>query len=201
MRTLSTVILAAGASRRLGYSKLTLTIDGEAVIHRTVRLFVEAHVGPITVVTGFEKEALETALSDLPVTFTHNPHHEEGMSSSVKTALPIINRSDLVLFHLGDKPLITVEAVYRVLRAYDSADKGIIVPVHNGVKGHPVLIDVKKYRAAIESAEGEGGLRDIVAAHKDDVLFLESEEGVILDVDKEDDVTLLRRRGFSIEKN
>jgi molybdenum cofactor cytidylyltransferase len=201
MRTLSTVILAAGASRRLGYSKLSLKIDGEAVIHRTVRLFVEAGVGQVTVVTGFEKESLERILADLPVSFAHNPTHEKGMSSSVKAALPLFKDSDLVLFHLGDKPFVTIDAIRDVVAACDKTDKGIIVPVHNGEKGHPVLIDVKKYRSAIESVEGEGGLRDLVKNNSGDVLFLESGEGAILDLDSEDEVRLLRRRGYSIEKD
>jgi molybdenum cofactor cytidylyltransferase len=201
MGTLSTVILAAGASRRLGYSKLTLKINGEAVIHRTVRLFTAAGVGPITVVTGFEKEALEILLSDLPVSFAHNPAFKAGMSSSVKAALPTIEGSDLVFFHLGDKPFVTIDAIRDVLAAFEKTDKGIIVPVHNGEKGHPVLIDVKKYLSAIESIEGEGGLRDLVKNNNEDVLFLESGEGAVLDLDSEEDVMFLRRRGYSIEKD
>jgi molybdenum cofactor cytidylyltransferase len=201
MRTFSTVILAAGASRRLGYSKLTLKINGEAVIHRTVRLFVETDGGPVTVVTGFEKEALEKELSDLPVFFAHNPTHEMGMSASVKAALPMIKGADLALFHLGDKPFITINVIRGVLMAYDTANRGIIVPVHQGINGHPVLINVKKYHTALELVEGDGGLRDIIAANGEDVLFLESGEGVVLDLDKEDDVMFLRRRGYSIEKD
>jgi molybdenum cofactor cytidylyltransferase len=201
MSKLSIVILAAGASRRLGYSKLTVRIDGERAVRRTVRLFVEADVGEITVVTGFEKDVLEHTLEGLPVNFVHNLNHETGMAGSVRASLPAIADATLVLFHLGDKPFITVDAIHKVIDAYRAENRGIIVPIHKGEKGHPVLIDLQKYRPEIGEVEGEGGLRDLVTSHLDDVLFLESEEGTILDLDTEDDVMLLRRRGHTIEKD
>jgi molybdenum cofactor cytidylyltransferase len=200
MLRLSTVILAAGASKRLGYNKLCVRIDGEAVIRRTVRLFMEAGTGAITVVTGNERERIEAELAGLPVAFVHNPRHEDGMAASIKAATAAISGSDLVLFHLGDKPFVTRETIERVVGGHGPHEGGIIVPVYQGVKGHPVLIDVRKHLAAAQAVSGEGGLRDVVAENAGDVLFVEADEGAVLDLDTEDDMTLLRRRGYTIEK-
>lgn len=196
----SAVILAAGASRRLGYNKLCLRVNGEAVIRKTVRLFLEADVGEVAVVTGFERERIERELADLPVSLFHNERHEEGMSASIKAALPIISRSDRVFFHLGDKPFIEGDIIARVAEAYESGHYSIIVPVHGGTKGHPVLVNTERHLGGIRSIKGEGGLRDFVEAHRPDVHFLEAGIGTILDLDTEEDVESLRRRGYTIEK-
>jgi molybdenum cofactor cytidylyltransferase len=200
MLRLSTVILAAGASRRLGYNKLCVRVDGEAVIRKTVRLFIEGGTGEITVVTGHERERIEGELIGFPVAFAHNPKPEEGMSSSIKAAMPTICASDLVLFHLGDKPLVTRDALRQVLQAYDEGRGSVVVAVHQGIKGHPVLIDIRKHLSSIRAVEGEGGLRGVVTQNSSDVCCVEAGEGAILDIDTEDDMNFLRRRGYTIEK-
>ena len=136
------VILAAGASRRLGFNKLCVRVDGEAVIRKTVRFFVEAGIGEVVVVTGFERERVERELAGLPVSFVHNARHEDGMSASIKAALPIIARSDSVFFHLGDKPF--VEGRHRRPSHGGVRRRG---PFDHrlgpwGTKGHPVLVDM-----------------------------------------------------------
>ncbi|MGD0229789.1 MAG: nucleotidyltransferase family protein [Syntrophorhabdales bacterium] len=200
MVRISTVILAAGASRRLGFNKLCVRVNGEAVIRRTVRLFVEAVPGEIAVVTGFERERVEQELAGLPVTLFHNERPEDGMSSSIRAALPVIGRSDLVLFHLGDKPFVEPRDIDRVMRAYGADGPSIIVAVHKGVKGHPVLVDMRRHLEEVGAIEGQGGLRDVIAGAKGYVRFVEGTEGCILDMDTEEDIAFLRRRGYTIEK-
>ncbi len=152
----SAVILAAGASRRLGYNKLCLRVNGEAVIRKTVRFFVEAEIGEVAVVTGFERERVERELADLPVSFFYNERHEDGMSASIKAALPIISRSDRVFFHLGDKPFVEGDIIARVMGAYEAGQYSIIVPVHGGTKGHPVLVDMSAPSWGNQISQGRG---------------------------------------------
>ena len=197
----SAVILAAGASRRLGYNKLCLRVDGEAVIRKTVRFFLEAEVGEVAVVTGFERERIEHELAGLPVSFFHNERHEDGMSASIKAALPILSRSDRVFFHLGDKPFVEGDIIDGVTAAYETGRYSIIVPVHEGIKGHPVLVNMRRHLRAVRMIKGEGGLRDFIEAHRPDVYFLEAGIGAILDLDTEEDVKSLRRRGYAIEED
>jgi molybdenum cofactor cytidylyltransferase len=197
---LSTIILAAGASKRLGYNKLCVRIDGESVIRRTVRTFMEAGMKEITVVTGHERERIKGELAGMPVTFAHNPRHEDGMSASIKAAMAAVTRSDLILVHLGDKPLVDHDTIRRVVEAVNGHEGGIVLPSYQGQKGHPVLVDVRRHLAGIKALAGEGGLRTLLAEKKEDILFVEGNEGSILDLDTEDDLNALRRRGYNIEK-
>ena len=201
MESICTIILAAGASKRLGFNKLCIRVNGEAVVRRTVRLFIGAGTGEVVVVTGFEKERIEGELKGLSVTFVHNEHYGDGMSASIRAALPVIRHRGLALFHLGDKPFVEAEVIGRVMRAYEAGGSSIIVPVHEGIKGHPVLVDMRKHFRAVAAVEGEGGLRDVIAAAGAQVRFVEGGEGSLLDLDTSEDIVYLEGRGYSIEKS
>jgi molybdenum cofactor cytidylyltransferase len=198
---ISVVILAAGASRRLGFNKLCVRIDGEAVIRRTTRCFMEADVGEIVVVTGFEQERVEKELAGMPVLFAHNPRHEDGMSASIKASFPLIAGSDLVFFHLGDKPFVEPGLLRRLLEKHGEGNHSIIVSAHEGVKGHPVLVDMIKHREAVRAINGEWGLREVIESSGAAVCFYEAGEGAALDLDTEADLNALKRRGYTIEKS
>ncbi len=204
MSKIATVILAAGASTRLGFNKLCTRLNGKAVVRKTVEVFLESRPDDeIIVVTGFERERVERELRALPVKCVYNPSHKEGMSSSVKAALPHLQKTELVLFHLGDKPFIEPPAIHRIIESYGRDGMRIVVPVHEGIKGHPVLMDtksIKRYLPVEGSLEGDVGLRDIIEKHGEETLFVEGGEGAVLDLDTEEDIVFLRRRGYTIEK-
>lgn len=201
MSKIDTVILAAGMSKRLGFNKLCVRLNGKAVVRRTVEVFVENRLpGKIVVVTGFQRERVEQELAGLPIDLVHNPGYEEGMSTSLKAALPHVTGADLVLFHLGDKPFVGAGTIRTVLESYEKERRCFTVPVYQGVKGHPVLMENDAYASTVRGIEGDRGLRGVVEAHGAETLFVEADEGVIMDVDTEEDIALLRRRGYIVEK-
>ncbi len=201
MTDICSVILAAGSSRRLGFDKLTLRINSEAVIRRSVYPFIEARLGSIVVVAGPHMALVVKELNDLPVTVIHNADHNSGMSSSIKAALPWIREAEMVFFHLGDKPFIKKELLTNMLDAYRRAEKGIVVPVCKGIKGHPVLVNVSRYIEEMEGLDGDRGLREVIEKHKEDVLFIEADEGVLIDIDTADDISSLKSTGYVVERD
>jgi CTP:molybdopterin cytidylyltransferase MocA len=68
------------------------------------------------------------------------------------------------------------------------------------MKGHPVLMRCGPYREEIELLGGDKGLREVIEKHSKDVLFIEGDEGILFDIDTEEDLEVLRRRGYRIEK-
>jgi molybdenum cofactor cytidylyltransferase len=197
---IDTVILAAGSSSRLGFNKLCLKIDGELVIRRTVGRFLELNAGRVFVVTGFERERLEGLLHGLPLILVHNWEFSGGMSTSVRAALPLLSGTGGVFFHLGDKPLIQKETLDRMMADYRRGDHPIVVPMHGGERGHPVLIDLSRYTAELGSLTGDTGLRTILENHNQDILYVDGDEGTVLDLDTEEEINKVRRRGYTVEK-
>jgi molybdenum cofactor cytidylyltransferase len=201
MTGIYSVILAAGSSKRLGFNKLTLRIDSEPVIRRTATPFVEAGLGgEVIVVAGSDIAPVAAALKGLNVRVVRNEDHRQGMSSSIRAALPWIEGATAVFFHLGDKPFVKKELLIAMVDRYRDTGRGIIVPVHDGKKGHPVLMSYGPYREEMRLLNGDKGLREVLEKHSADVLFIEGDEGILFDIDTGEDLETLRRRGYRVEK-
>jgi molybdenum cofactor cytidylyltransferase len=201
MLNVTAIILAAGASRRLGFNKLCVRIDGESVIRRTTGRLAEAGIKDIIVVTGFEAERVEQELSGLSVRIAHNERYDEGMSGSVRIAMPLLGPDTAALFHLGDKPFIEAGSIRGMVQAYEARRCAIVIAGHKGIMGHPVLLQPARHALEIAGIRGDRGLRDIVEAHAEDLCVIECGEGAILDVDTREDLESLRRRGFTVEED
>lgn len=211
MKKIYTVILAAGSSRRLGFNKLLLRVNGTLLINAAISPFLIEEVSKVLVITPNNSETIKREVESyitstyvgatVPyVMFVENPFHERGMSTSIKAALPYIEDADGVFFHLGDKPFIDRQIIPRMFKRYMEDGPGIIVPVYKGQNGHPVLVDIKRYMDEIKSLEGDMGLKGIIERHMEDVLTIEGDEGSIIDIDTITDITILRERGFRVEK-
>ncbi len=200
MTAIYSVILAAGVSKRLGFNKLTVKIDSETVIRRSVAPFLEAALGEVIVVTASDTSPVAGALKGLDVRIVPNEGHLRGMSTSVRAALPFIKDGEAVFFHLGDKPFVKRELLSAMLDRYRETGAKIIIPVHDGMKGHPVLMSVAPYRADMEGLEGDKGLREVIEKYSADVLFIKGDEGTLFDIDTPQDIEILKQRGYKVEK-
>jgi CTP:molybdopterin cytidylyltransferase MocA len=109
-----------------------------------------------------------------------NPHHEQGMGSSLRVGLQAVMGSadepgvvepggiDAVLVMLVDLPGVGPEVIERVIAAAGSAadaHTAILRAGFNGRPGHPVLIGRKHWLGVIETAVGDRGARDYLSAH------------------------------------
>lgn len=200
MEPIYTVVLAAGASSRLGYNKLLLEIDGETVIRRAIRPFLRPSIEKVIVVAGNAADVLARELAGLPLEVVHNRDHSKGMSTSVQASLPFLEKARGVFFQLGDKPFVANRTVDGMIKTFFAERAAIVLPLFKGEKGHPVLIDIQRYLDEIALLEGDKGLREIIEKHSEDVLYIEGEEGSIFDIDSEEEINLLRERGHKVEK-
>lgn len=200
MKGFVAVILSAGISKRLGFNKLTIKINGEAVLRKAICPFISAGIGKVFIVTGVESQDIREELAGYAVEFIENKDYSLGMSTSVKASLPFIPNNEGVFFHLGDKPFLETEMIYRMIDMYRENSGKIIVPVFNGEKGHPVLMDVGNYSNEMKTLNGDKGLREIIEKHTGDVIFIEGNEGSLFDIDTIEDIERLKERGYVIEK-
>jgi molybdenum cofactor cytidylyltransferase len=201
MKKYQAVVLASGVSRRLGFNKLFVRIDGETVIARSVRPFLEAGIERVLVVAGRELARFEEELRDLPAKLVHNPHFAEGMSASVRAVLPFLGAADGVFFHLGDKPFVAPDLVRRMAEVFESRHSGAVVPVCGSVWGHPVLVRNSLYGEEMAAIRGDRGLREVIEKHGEDVVFIEGDEGILLDIDTLEQIEGLRKRGYRVEES
>ena len=186
------VVLAAGRSRRMGpgVQKLLLPFGGSTVIGHVVGQIAAAGVGTVIVVTGMDERvaAAARAGSVHPVTVVVNDEPESDMLESARRgmrALPA--RCDGVLLAVGDQPGVTSALVRRLVEAYTSSAKGIVVPVLGGRRGHPLLLGVRYVPKVLAGYDGVG-VRGLLGAHPDEVLELPVDDpGAAADVDVPED--------------
>ena len=178
------IILAAGSARRMGSQKLLLPFGKKTMIETVVENVLASSIEHVMVVLGANQQEVRDALANTPVHFCYNDAHENGMLSSVQCgirALPPDATSALIF--LGDQPGIPPAVTNLVLEAYQEELIGIVIPLHEHRRGHPLLVDMK-YRKEIEQLDLEEGLRSLRHHFPDDVLEVEvNEPGILIDID------------------
>jgi len=182
------IVLAAGESRRMGSQKLLLPFGATTVIGRVVDQLLQSGIDKIFVVTGHNADKIAEELSARAVAIVDNPDYPSGMLSSVRCGLRALPREcQGVMVALGDQPSITTNLIDDIIQAFKANHKGIVVPVFQNRRGHPILLSTR-YRDEILSQYDDAGLRDLLHAHPDDVLELAvSDPCVLSDMDCPED--------------
>jgi len=193
------IVLAAGESRRMGSQKLLLPFGGKTVIAHIVDELLRSDIDAVYVVVGHEENRISEELSPRPVTVVTNPDYKVGMLSSVRCGLQALpEQCEKVLVALGDQPAITSELVNHMVQSFIATDKGILVPLYHGKRGHPLIFSIH-YRNEIMTCFDNVGLRGLLQAHPDDILELRvSTPAVLSDMDHPEDY---KRELTSFEEN
>jgi molybdenum cofactor cytidylyltransferase len=182
------VILAAGKSERIGRVKPLLPWGKRTLIEATIDGIARSLANETLVVLGAAREVIEPVIAKHDLRTVFNPNFGRGMLSSIQRGLEAVPRNArAVLFFLGDQPPPHPAMINRLIRAYDNTGKGIVLPVHCGRRGHPVLIDLK-YRNEIRALDPGIGLRQLMRDHPEDVLEVRTKSPRVLhDIDTPED--------------
>jgi molybdenum cofactor cytidylyltransferase len=172
----------------MGSQKLLLPYKQGTMIESVVDNVLASKVDRVMVVLGADHERVTGTLAGRPVEFCINEDHKKGMLSSVLCgfrALP--EDANAALVFLGDQPEIPARVTDAVIDAYNEDIKGIVIPVYNHRRGHPLLVDLK-YRGEIDKLDLEQGLRSLMHHFPQDVLEVEVDDpGILVDIDTEED--------------
>lgn len=164
MNAHAALILAAGASARLGLCKQSLTRDGEALLRRCVRMALQTRPRRCLVVLGAAAGELRPLLDGLEVEVVINQRWLEGMGSSL-AALRDHLRGDASLSHSlilsCDQPALEASHLQQlVAAARDSAAAGAVTG-YDGARGIPAMVPQAMFEQAV--LEGDQGLRQVFA--------------------------------------
>jgi molybdenum cofactor cytidylyltransferase len=175
------VILAAGASTRLGQAKQLVPIHGEPLLLRTVRLAREAGCGPIVVVTGFDAERMRAVLADAEVMVVKNEEWRSGMGSSLRSGIAALDRLDPrpseALLLVCDQIALSAEVLRELRRMHARGEKPITASRYAGRAGVPAIFSAP-YFSELVRVEGDRGARGVLERHADDVALIEFGDGV-----------------------
>ena len=140
MSSLHVLVLAAGASTRLGQPKQLVKLGGRPVLHRVVSSAVALAGNAVTVVLGAHARDMTHLLAHSPASVIVNRHWEEGMGSSLRYGVAALPPAcDAVLILLGDQVGVTADDLKRLATAWRGEESMIAASVYDQHVGVPAI--------------------------------------------------------------
>ncbi len=178
------IVLAAGASQRMGRPKalLPIVVDGPSFARALCDTLAASGVAPVVLVSRAElRDALAAAVPFATVVV--NPSPERGQLSSLLAGLDALDAPEAVLVTLVDLPLVRRDTVQAVLRAWQESGAPLVRPEHAGRHGHPVIFGAPLLRD-LRSADAAAGAKPIVHRYlAQSVSVVVNDEATVEDVD------------------
>jgi molybdenum cofactor cytidylyltransferase len=190
------LILAAGASRRLGRPKQLERWGDTNLLGHVVARTKEFAVDEIWVVLGHELERIVAETDMSGVGIIENPEWEEGIASSLRVgldALTRLSRCERVLIVIGDQPAISTEVVEELTASHAKAGYPVTRPKYRYIAGNPVIVE-RSLWPRVMSLGGDEGAARLFQAHPEWVNEVWFADPAPRDVDTETDVADLRPR-------
>ena len=194
MNSCGIVILAAGASTRLGKPKQLLQYHGKTLLNHAVNEAINAKADAVVVILGKNADLFKNEIDNEKIRVVINKNWEEGMASSVRlgleTLLKIKPYMDAVIFMVCDQPYISSLILNELITAQQKTTKQIVTCNYGETIGPPALFH-KKYFRELAKLKGDVGARNIIQQNMNDVTTILFPEGKI-DIDTEEDYEALK---------
>lgn len=184
------VILAAGASRRLGIPKQLVEIDGQTLIRHAVETALAADSGSVHVVIGADEARVRAELEGLPVAILVNEQWNEGIASSIRVAVAALrDRATTITLMLCDQPGVTADVLRRLFENFRTMHATVIASRYPEGPGVPALFH-KDHFDALQSLRGDIGARQLIRELDRDVVMIPFDSPD--DIDTPADIARLR---------
>ncbi|MGH9739866.1 MAG: nucleotidyltransferase family protein [Candidatus Acidiferrales bacterium] len=181
---LAAAILAAGESRRMGTPKALLPYRGKNFTEHLLEVTNHERVGFKRIVVGAHAEEISSNVRAGDAEIVVNQEWQSGQLSSIQAAISSLPNGETagLLLCPVDHPLVSADLLARLIEAFDSSGKVIVLPTYQGRRGHPLIFAEVLYQEIL-AASPEVGARQVVWTHAADVLEVPTDEqGVVLNL-------------------
>lgn len=162
------IILAAGASERLGEPKQLLKFEGKTFLRRAAETALASACRPVVVVLGANAENLANEIADLPLEIVINEKWRDGMSASIRAGmekyLELEAQANAVVLMLCDQPLISAEIINQLIEVQQQTRKIIVASEYNNSFGVPALFTRAAFGELL-NLQGEAGAKAVIKKH------------------------------------
>lgn len=190
--SVAAVVLAAGASRRLGQPKQLLILDGETLLARSVRLAFEAGVAQVLVVVGAQAELIGADVPAGIAAVVMNDEWEQGIASSIHAGVKAIDGvARGVLMLACDQPRLSAEHLRGLIETFAAqGEASIVASTYAGVLGIPAVFPRETF-ADLLALSGDKGARALLMQPPCPLIVLAFDGGEV-DIDEPDDLAQLQ---------
>jgi molybdenum cofactor cytidylyltransferase len=191
------IILAAGESQRMGRDKALLTYHGKTFLETIIQNLNAAGIEKIAVVLGHHAEVIQAKVNLAATQLVVNHEYPQGQTSSLQLGLETVatDQPDAVILCLVDHPAVPAEVIARLKQHFESTHAPVIIPTHNGERGHPVVISKALFPELLALSPGEPA-NAVIRKYRPETLFLEvADRGILIDVDEPRNYERLEENG------
>jgi len=188
------IVLAAGASQRLGQPKQLLPYQGEFLIERAIRVAKEAGAEPVIAVLGAHFEIICASIALNDVILSINERWEQGIASSIHSGLKALDAVAMgapgVLILSCDQPRLTAAHLRALIEAFTAQNQpAIVASAYVGVHGVPAVFPRSVF-ANLLALKGDKGARALLVKPPCNLIVLAFEGGEV-DIDQPGDLAQL----------
>ncbi|WNH12795.1 nucleotidyltransferase family protein [Thalassobellus suaedae] len=199
MSKIPIIILAAGASSRMGSAKQLLNWGGKTLIEHTLQTALNTVSNDVIVVLGANYELIKKKITALSITILHNQEWEQGLGKSIASGVNYIMEfnphADGVLIILADQPLIDSAYLNELIQVFNPSKNQIIATSYkNDTYGVPALFD-KGYFKELSKLKNDKGAKHLLTQNESFVktLVLPIKN---VDLDSKEDYDMLYQANF-----
>lgn len=183
------IILAAGASSRMGHSKQLIKVEGQTLIAKAVNTARAAGANEIIVVAGLNHELIKNEVKNPSVHLVVNASPEKGMGSSLKCGLNFtLNKfpsCDSAMILVCDQPLLSSTHLQRMVDERIKTNTLIVSSFYQGKNGVPALFHKSIFDQLLK-IDDHHGAKKIIEQNPTLVKSIDFPEGAV-DLDTPDD--------------
>jgi molybdenum cofactor cytidylyltransferase len=153
------IILAAGASTRLGHPKQLVELAGETLLQRSIRTAAEASLSPILLVVSPSRPDLALHDKTPAHLMVDNPNASEGMASSIRAGIAVAQNHSLLgaVILTCDQPAVTPAHLRQLAFSPDQ----VTASRYAGRNGIPAYFPASAF-ALLLDLRGDKGARDLL---------------------------------------
>ena len=163
--SLHVLVLAAGASSRLGQAKQMVSLGGRPALHVTVATAVAVAGHAVTVVLGAHAKMLTHLLAHSPASVIVNRHWQEGLGASIRFGMSSLPPAcSAVLLLLGDQVVVSPGDLRRLINGWRDQEETIAAATYDGHVGVPAIFPRLCF-GELSELRGDVGARQILERH------------------------------------
>jgi molybdenum cofactor cytidylyltransferase len=162
-KTIPAIILAAGASRRLGEPKQLVRVDGETLLDRTIRIVRESGVETVFVVLGAHHERIASCADLKTVHSIFNKDWEQGIATSIQAGVRAVQEAcpdaGAVMLLVCDQPRLSSQHLRALIETHARAlEPAIVASSYAGIAGIPAIFPAGQF-AELSALCGDSGAK------------------------------------------
>lgn len=194
MNSVGAVIIAAGASSRLGQPKQLVKWQGETLLQRAIRIARESGTAPVLVVLGAHREEIESRVDFCGTKIVVNRNWQEGMAGSIRFGIEGLKEKSFeaegALLMICDQPAVTTDHLRQMLDAFHRNPTSAVASLYAGKRGIPAIFPSEAFPDLL-ALRGDMGARGLLLKPDRKVIEIPLRNGD-QDIDSPEDLSRLR---------